>query len=509
MYGRGPIRILCAGALAVCGIAVHAQDRQPATQATTPLVCSSAAGARQVCAGDTSGGVALIRSTGSAACLLGKTWGYDNAGVWVNEGCSGEFQLGQPAAPATVAPAPDTARTPVEEWGEFTPGNGFIVGRGDAGQLSISAYGLLRYVDQMPGHQTFIDHLGNTRTVDGRNDIYPHRVMVFLKGWLGDPKLIYSITLWTVLDTDQNAIFANLGYQFHRKFSVYAGLNGNPGTRSLQGSHPFWLAPDRVMADEFFRPYFGSGVWAQGEAVPGLWYNLMLTNSNSSLGVKATQLDRTYTSGASVWWMPTTKEFGPRGAYGDWEQHEKVATRFGFSSTFSPEERFNNPAGGSDNTTLRLADGVNVFDTGALAPGVTVQRVNYRVLSVDAGLKYRGVFVQTEVYNRWLDRFEADGALPVGSIHDTGFYVQGSFYPVPKKFELYSVTSQVFGDASAGFSNSSEYLVGMNFYPFNSRNYRLNAQVIDVNRSPVSSSFGYYLAGQHGTTVSTAFSVFF
>ena len=93
--------------------------------------------------------------------------------------------------------------------------------------------------------------------------------MVFFKGWLGDPKLIYAITFWTVLDTDQNAIFGNIGYQFSRKFSLYAGLNGNPGTRSLQGSHPFWLGHDRVMADEFFRPFFGAGVWAQGEVVPG------------------------------------------------------------------------------------------------------------------------------------------------------------------------------------------------------------------------------------------------
>ena len=49
-----------------------------------------------------------------------------------------------------------------------------------------------------------------------------------------------------------------------------------------------------------------------------------------------------FTTGASMWWMPTTKEFGPRGAYGDWEQHEKVATRFGVSTTRSPEERFTN-----------------------------------------------------------------------------------------------------------------------------------------------------------------------
>jgi hypothetical protein len=49
----------------------------------------------------------------------------------------------------------------------------------------------------------------------------------------------------------------------------------------------------------------------------------------------------------------------------------------------------------------------------------------------------------------------------------------------------------------------------MNLYPFNSRNYRLNVQVIDVNHSPVSSAFGYYVGGQNGTTVATALSVFF
>jgi hypothetical protein len=80
---------------------------------------------------------------------------------------------------------------------------------------------------------------------------------------------------------------------------------------------------------------------------------------------------------------------------------------------------------------------------------------------------------------------------------------------VPKKLELYAATSQIFGDKAAGFENSSEYLVGTNYYVTNSRNHRLNLQVIDVNRSPVSSAFGYYTAGQKGTTVSTSFSIFF
>jgi hypothetical protein len=326
---------------------------------------------------------------------------------------------------------------------------------------------------------------------------------------MGVPKLVYTIAFWTVTDTDQDAIFGNLGYRFDKRFSLYAGINGNPGSRSLQGSHPYWLAPDRVMADEFFRPFFTQGAWANGEVLPGLWYSAMVGNSSSTLGNTSAQLDRNFTTGASVWWMPTTREFGPRGAYGDWEMHEDVATRFGFSVTRSPEERYTDIGSNPGNTALKLADSLNLFSTGSLAPGVTVTNADYRILAFDAGLKYRGFFLQTEFYSRRLDGFVADGPLPVEEIDDWGFYVQGSFYPVPKKLEIYAVTSQILGDKNAGFANSSEYLAGMNFYPTNTRNHRLNLQVIDVNNSPVSSAFGYYVGGQDGTTVSMAFSVFF
>jgi hypothetical protein len=511
------------------GGASAATTNPPAT-----VQCTSVIGERQHCAADTSAGVMLQRTTGDAACLLGKTWGYDDAGIWVTDGCSGEFIVRQaaPEGPAAPAPAPPVTEQPppsaeelniaestsgraptpqqVETWGEFDPGDGFLVGRTSAGELSISAYALVRYMNQLPADQTFTDHLGKEHDVDTRQDVFPHRVMIFFKGWLGTPKLLYNVFIWTVNTTDQDALFGSLGYQFSRKFSLYAGINGLPGTRSLQGSHPFWLGHDRVMADEFFRPYFSYGVWAQGEATPGLWYNAMVANNLSALGIKASQLDRDFGWGASAWWMPTTHEFGPRGAYGDWEMHEKVATRFGVSTSWSPENRQTvSPTDPNNNTTIKLADSLNVFDTGSLAPGVTVQELDYQLLSVDAGLKYRGIFVQTELYSRRLDGFVADGELPVTTIEDTGFYVQAAFYPWPKKLEVYAATSQIFGDSDAGFDDSSEYLVGANFYPMNTRNHRLNLQVMDVNHSPVSSTFGYYVGGQDGTTVSAAFSVFF
>src|SRR6185369_3720919 len=117
--------------------------------------------------------------------------------------------------------------------------------------------------------------------------------------------------------------------------------------------------------------------------------------------------------------------------------------------------------------------------------------------------------LQTEIFNRWLNNFQADGPLPVTSIHDKGFYVQGAFFPIKKKLEVYGATSQIYGDHDAGFSNSSEYIVGTNFYPADTRNHRLNAQIIDVHHSPVGSTFGYYTSGKNGITYSLAFSVFF
>jgi hypothetical protein len=489
--------------------------------ATTTVPCASAAGERIHCSADTSMGVVLVRSAGEAACLLGKTWGYDDRGIWVLDGCSGEFVVGQaaaygqgPAGGAASAVPGSTAAAPQElersSWGAFdASGQGFLIGSTEHGELRIGGYALVRYINQLPATQEFTDHLGNEHEIDPRNDIQFHRAMIHFRGWLFSPKFRYQITAWTVQSTDQTTLYGFLGYQFHKTFNLYGGTNGIGGSRTLYGSHPFWLANDRVMADEFFRGAFTSGVWANGEVAPGLWYNVAIANNLSNLGITAKQLNRSLATGGSVWWMPTTKEFGPNGSYGDWECHEKVATRFGFSMAQSTEDRQEQPDRTPENTQVRLADSLVLFDAGSLAPGVTVQQADVHLLSIDAGMKYRGIFLQTELYNRHLDSFLADGAVPVSSINDRGFYVQAAFYPIKQKLELYGATSWIYGDKDAGFGNSHEYLVGGNLYWFDSRNVRTNIQVMQVDRSPASSTFGFYVGGQKGTTVSAATSFLF
>src|SRR5581483_5110829 len=143
--------------------------------------CSSKEGERQNCAANTSAGVVLQRALGPRECLLGKTWGYDNTSVWVSDGCSAEFILGQ--SPQTNSPATNQAQNEpaqeerIQEWGSVEPGKGFLVGRTHIGELSISAYALTRYINQLPAHQTFTDHLGVQHDVKARDDIYSHRIM--------------------------------------------------------------------------------------------------------------------------------------------------------------------------------------------------------------------------------------------------------------------------------------------------------------------------------------------
>jgi hypothetical protein len=501
------------------------------------LECRSSGAERTYCPADVSGGVALQRSFGHAPCLLGNTWGYDRKGVWVAEGCEGEFALGRSARPATGAPVA-AAETPEGEsgggatkskidqwknddseglrhperstWGALdTSGYGIRLYSGEKGEVALSAYALVRYIDQRPAEQEFTDHLGNVRQIDTRRDIQFHRAMIHLKGWFYSPKLRYQITTWTVMSTDQTTLYGFLGYQFDKKFNLYAGINTLGGSRSLMGSHPLWLANDRVMGDEFFRGSFTGSLWINGEILPGLWYHAALANNLSQLGITAGQLSRDLGKGLGLWWMPTTHEFGPQGAYGDWEWHEQLATRFGVSSIRSRENRQELSDNTPENTQVRLADSVLLFETGSLAPGVTVSEADWESQSLDLGIKYKGIFVQTELYRRELDHFVADGPIPVSRISDEGFYVQAAFFPIKQKLELYGATSYVYGDDDAGFGDSHEYIIGANFYPFNTRNARVNLHIIDVTRSAASSVFGFYVGGQTGTTYSVAASLIF
>lgn len=54
--------------------------------------CASNDGRQNYCRADVYRGVELLRQTSRSACVQGQTWGWDRSGVWVSNGCRGEFR---------------------------------------------------------------------------------------------------------------------------------------------------------------------------------------------------------------------------------------------------------------------------------------------------------------------------------------------------------------------------------------------------------------------------------
>lgn len=419
--------------------------------------------------------------------------------------CPGQTNLVSPDTSKSIRPVrdrimdyEDTTFTSSQLMGEFTPGKGFSIFRNDFVSLNFSMYAMARYLNQSPGNQTWYDHLDRPRTMVGRNDFYWHRTMLWFTGFVGTPKFTYMATVWTVTTTQQTLVYGNLNYKFCEGLSVGMGITPNLGIRSLQGPFPFFNSTDRTMAEDAIRPGFTNGFFVYGKIVPKLKYNLALGNNLSILGVQASKLTRDLAKSASLIWFPTTGEFGPRGGNGDLEHHTKAAVRLGVSAVSSRDDRFNpSDQPSPDNTQVRLSDGVLLYETGALADSVTVDKATYKLVSFDAGVKYKGFCFFGEVYYRILDDFVADGPLPLSSINDYGYTLQASYMIVKRKLNLYAIHSGLIDDFNR---NPFELGGGLNFYPVRTRNWRLNLQAIHVVKSAAGGTFGLYASGQTGTT---------
>jgi hypothetical protein len=383
--------------------------------------------------------------------------------------------------------------------GEFTPAKGFDIAKTKVASLNISFYGLFRYMNQTPGAQTFIDHLGRERAVKARNDLNWHRTFVWLTGFFYDPKFRYNISLWSLPTTQQTLLFGNLQYRFNKAIGFGVGIAPNLTARSVQGSWPFWGSSDRQMAEDFFRGGFSSGFWVTGQPIERFWYTASVNTNISQLGTTAANDSRDMAYSASVVWRPSTGEFGPRNGLGDFEYHTKLATQFGLSACHSRESRYANDTAPPNATQIKLSDGVNPFDADALAPGVTVQKLDYDLLAFDAGFKHRGFSFQSEFYVRKLSDFLATGPLAQGDIVDKGFQVQGMHMVVPRLVGVYLTYGQIFDDFDR---DPWELSGGASFYPSRTRSWRLNLHLIRVEKSPSASNFGFYTAGQSGTTIS-------
>lgn len=356
----------------------------------------------------------------------------------------------------------------------------------------------VRYLNSTDSEDSFTDHLGNVYEVNTRNDITVNRTMFILGGYIFDPRLRYSSTVWTSAGAASIVVAGTIGWEFNKGFTLTGGYTGVPGSRSLVDTFPFFTASDRSMADNFFRPGFTQGIWAKGEPIEGLNYMAFIGNGLNTLSLSASKIDENVMYSGSVWWEPLGdySEAGKsRNMYDDYFATDKVRIRLGTSFTRSREDRFSNLDQSSpENTSMHNSDGILTFATGAFAPGVTVDQATYRMWAIDSGLKWKGLALNGQYYFRRVDDFRADGPLPISSMFDHGFEWSASYFVLPEKMAVYGRGSRVNGE----FGDSWEYAAGLKWHFVPTERAWVNAELMRVHDAPYSGTFTPYTSGLDG-----------
>ena len=107
---------LAATLMILAWMGVVVPDAAFAASGEETIRCESSARETVRCRADTSGGVVLQRQLSRAGCWYDETWGFDQNGVWVSNGCRADFTLGRSTAssgtfgspqPMAAAPSAD------------------------------------------------------------------------------------------------------------------------------------------------------------------------------------------------------------------------------------------------------------------------------------------------------------------------------------------------------------------------------------------------------------------
>ena len=415
------------------------------------------------------------------------------------------------SAPATPSPGDAPAQQAAATAGapEYIGNLGFKIYEGDKGQIYMRLMAYARYLNQSGIDPTYTDSFGTVKTIDRREDFQLNKFFLPFSGWFLDPKFRYYLYVWSTNtaqgDPAQVVGAGNISYAMNSFATIGLGITSLPGVRSTEGQFPYWNGvDDRLMADEFFRPSYTTGIWLKGAFAPGVNYMAMLGNNLSTLGVSASQLDDTVdTWSVMLNWLPTTQEYGPLGAFGDFEHHEELATRLGVHFTHSTEDRQQQPGTDSiENTQIRLTDGNVIFTPSLFGPGITVEKARYEMASFDAGLKYRGYALEGEYYRRWLSDFVGPGVAAIDDITDDGYQLWASAMVLPSRLQAYVGLSEIFGD---DFGDASELRFGFNYFPMAMRGLRLNGEWMILDNAPLGYTAFPYPVGANGDVIHVNF----
>ncbi len=370
--------------------------------------------------------------------------------------------------------------------------------------LRIRSQNVFRY-DGFSRDATYWTDSAGTRKVIANNNFFGiPRGRIIFTGRVLLPKLSYTLNI------DYNSVTSNpigfrayeLVYRFSRAFELGAGQTKVPASREWQESAFAPLqGPDRSMATTFFRPSLSQGMWIFGEPLDGWHYRAMVSNGFNTLNLLPNQLNNRMCYTVTTLWEP----WGAFGAgYSDLQDHREAAIRLGGSYAYAIGRGDQADSDAVENSPLRLSDGTIITTPGALAPGVTLNAYDVSLGTIDFAFKRRGLGLSTELYSQELLKFRGTGALPIHSTRAYGGVLQGGYFVIPQRGELYARTSAVTGAFGSGWELGG----GLNWFCLQGRdNLRYTIDATWLEHSPAGQNRTGYNAGQTGLLFRTQMTV--
>lgn len=337
--------------------------------------------------------------------------------------------------------------------------------------------------------------------VDDYSLIEMNRYYLMFSGYAFDPKLIYSFMTFGSSSAGAFMPVGFMGYDWMPEIKGRIGVWKTPGTREWADSYNATLGADRTMATTYFRPSWTPAAWLEGTLEKTFQYEFLVGNSfgGSSQNTYASRQGTAMLYSLSGKWQP----LGDIGfGISDLSWHDDFVTRLGSTATF---QRFTDTPGyygnsNPDYTIVRLSNGTPANEIGAFGPNSKLVSGNLFLGTLDWAFKYRGFALAAEFMYRYLGdpSWSSEAGLQPGnlsSLNDYGGYLQGSYFLLPKRLELFGRSSIVNG----AYGTPWEAGGGFNWYPIAMvPNWIITAESLYIQNSPANNLLTPYRAGESG-----------
>ncbi|MBI1315227.1 hypothetical protein GC176_28400 [bacterium] len=327
-----------------------------------------------------------------------------------------------------------------------------------------------------------------------QNEFELERARIKFNGHAFSEKMEYEIQLRFDNDSATNVRIFDYytRYEFSDAFAVQIGQAKVPFARAWVESSSRLQVSDRSMASNFFMPQRSQGVWFSGEPCHQLYYQAAVLNGYDTTSLAPSGIDTNFLYAGTVFWDPFD-DFGS--GFSDLQDHQNLAVRMGSSGAYEHVS-----GSSAEPAQMRIVgSGATIGNT--IATAYAGDSFNHYAYAADIAMKYRGFSLFNEYYFRWLQDFTGPTAAP-SKIYDWGFVLQGGYFVVPKKLELFARHSQIRGTGGAhtAFENSG----GFNWF-LDGHYMKLTFDVSTYNGSPSVSSSMNLRQGEDGTLFRSQF----